>query len=197
MNLRNYDNVMAAKQLVAEYSSSRDISQGEHTNFGDGHLTFKDVNANIKKITYYCGSHYEGMRLPFSDSSSVSTGLICGSGDTPVTYDDYKLATELTSNEISFVSINYSDTTYDEATNSFKRTVKKIFAAKKDLTIKEIGFANYVYNGSGQYITLLYRKVLDEPISVQANSNFELTLTTVVSACANKPTEYEASVTTE
>ena len=195
MNLRNYDNIMAAKQLVAKNNSY--ISQGEHTNFGDGHLTCKDKNANIRKISYFCGSSsYEGMRLPFSDSGYIGTGLICGSGDTPVTYDDYKLAAELTNNEISFVSSAYSDTIYDEATNSFKRTVKKIFAAKQDLIIKEIGFSSGIYSGGSQYETLMFRKVLDTPISVQANSNFELTFTTTVSACANKPVDYDASITT-
>ena len=195
MNLRNYDNVIAAKQLIAVHNTY--ISQGEHNNFGDGHLTFKDKGANIRKISYCCGSSgYEGMRLPFSDSGYVGSGLICGSGDTPVTYDDYKLATEFTSNDISIVSIKYSDTTYDEATNSFKRTETKIFAAKQDLIIKEIGFSSGVYSNSSLYETLMFRKVLDEPISVQANSNFELTFTTTVSACANKPAEYEASVTT-
>ena len=197
MNLRNYDNVMAAKQLVAQLSNTNPISQGEHTNFGDGQLTWKDKYANIRPIYDWCGSSCEGMQLPFSDGGNVDYGLICGSGDTPVTYDDYKLAAEFTSNDISFVSKEYSDTTYDEATNTFTRILKKVISAKKDLTIKEIGFANYLYHGSSKYIALFYRKVLDEPISVEANSNFELTFTTVVSACANKPAEYEASVTTE
>lgn len=202
MNLRNYDNIMAAKQLVANYKGC--ISTGEHTNFGDGHLTVKDTSASIWRI-YNGTSYVEYMRQPFYfDNNSVGMGLTCGSGDSVVTYDDYKLNIPVTDSDCSHVSFTLSETTYDEATNTFKRTYKRIFAAKKDFVIKEIGFVTYVPCSSSQTNSegsdrscLMYRKVLDEPISVEANSNFELTFTTVVSACANKPAVYEASVITE
>ncbi len=202
MNLRNYDNVMAAKQLFAYYKEC--ISTGEHTNFADGHLTIKNTGANIFRI--YNGTDYtEYMRQPFYyDSTYVNEGLICGSGDSAVAYDDYKLSVPFTDDDCSHVSFALSETTYDEATNTFKRTLKRIFAAKKDLVIKEIGFVTKVPGASSQTASkgsdqscLMYRKVLDEPIIVQANSNFELTFTTVVSACANKPAEYDASVVVE
>lgn len=206
MNLRNYDNVIAAQQLCV--INSRCISTGEHTNFADGHLTVKTkgTTPNIYRIygAYTNGSAY-GISNVFKDAGNSSvSGLICGGGDTPVTYDDYDLANPFTSSDVSYVSCEASDTTYDEATNTFTRTMKKIFSARKELTIKEIGFSSNIpcssYENSdtgSNSECLMYRKVLDEPISVEANSNFELTFTTVVSACANKPTEYEASVVTE
>lgn len=202
MNLRNYDNVMAAKQLVMV--SGECISKGEHTNFNDGHLTVKTTSASIRRI--YNDGSYSDFSSPFScDVGSVVGGLTCGQGDSAVTYDDYKLNIPVTDSDCSHVSHTISDTTYDASTNTFKRTLTRIFAAKKDLVIKEIGFITGITSDTSQTAStsnvypsscLMYRKVLDAPISVQANSNFELTFTTTVSACANKPANYDASVTT-
>ena len=200
MYLRNYDNVMVAKNLCSY--SKQCISQGEHTNFGDGHLTVKTTGAQIYRIF---GGASDCLRQVFDMSSYyVGEGLTFGSGDTPVAYDDYALSVPATDSVCSHVSYSLSDTTYDEATDTFKRTMKRIFAAKQDLVIKEIGWVTRISGSSSQTVSsgseygcLVYRKVLDEPISVEANSNFELTFTTVVSSCANKPTEYEASVVTE
>ena len=205
MNLRNYDNIMAAKQLCV--LEGRCISTGEHTNFADGHLTVKTMSAtpNIYRIYHAWGNADYGIHNPFSlNNNDITRGLICGSGDTPVSYDDYRLDATFTADDISHVSWSVSDTVYDKATNTFTRTAKRIFAAKKDLVIREIGFSSNVPGNASQTGTsasnvacLTYRKILDEPVSVKANSNFELTFTTVVSACANKPAEYDAGVTTE
>lgn len=205
MNLRNYDNVIAAQQLCVINSTC--ISTGEHANFADGHLTVKTKETTPKIYRIYgsssTGAGY-GMPNVFRDMKDVSGGLICGGGDTPVTYDDYNLANQFTTNDVYFISCETTDTTYDEATNTFTRTMKKIFSARKDLTIKEIGFSSYATclpsedsSTGSTYDCLMYRKVLDEPITVEKNSNFELTFTTVVSACANKPAEYDASVVAE
>lgn len=202
MNLRNYDNLVTAIQLLN--INGKTISTGDHTSYGDGQLTCKLIDGTIYKISGYSSGN-PGTGNCFTEFTSIDTGLVCGSGDTAVTYDDYKLASIFSSSEISYVSCSCSDLTYDETTNTFQKTLTKVFTAKTDITIKEIGFYTKMSchtvssnNASGSYYTVLtYREVLDEPIEVAANSNFTLTLTTIVSACANKPAEYNASVTTE
>ena len=204
MNLRNYDNCVTATQLV--HKGGNMVSQGDHTSYGDNQLTYKTTNGTLYKFSNYGTSNYSATSCCFAERGNADYGLVCGSGETAVTYDDYKLESQFSSTDISFVSCSYSDLTYDEATNTFQRTLTKVFTAKNNITIREIGFISYGFWGtgtnyndnSGSYnYALTYRKVLDEPIEVAANSNFTLTFTTIVSACANKPAEYNASVTTE
>lgn len=201
MKLRNYDNVVTARQLCQ--IASKSLSGEKHTSFEDGHLTAKSVSGTVLKIHNSYSNSYENYQAGvFYDSQSGATGLVCGSGNTPVNYDDYKLDAQFGSSKVTYITSSLGDVIYDESTNTFSRTFTKTFMANSDITIREIGFISSVpainsNNSKGSYSVLTYRKVLEEPVEVVANSNFQLQFTTTVSACSNKPADYDVSVVTE
>jgi hypothetical protein len=173
--------------------------------FGDGHINVKNVRGTIEGIY----SHKEWKYLPLSYFHETDialeytygeglSALTAGASDTPVSCDDYTLATPFTTNDAIQISGSavLGDYTYDESSNTFSRTYQRAFMAKKDIVIKEIGITTRAYkasNGAWNYPVLIYRKVLDAPIEVPANANFILSFSTTISANPNKPADYNAS----
>ena len=205
MILRNYDNCVVANQIVHFVANM--ISQGAHTTFGDGQLTFKDIDGVIKKFGTIQYANFSQGSVTLAEKGTADLGLVCGSSDVAVTYDDYNLGAKFDSNDIAYVSYEVTDTTYNEDNETFTRTIKKVFTAKNDITIKEIGFISTGFWGrdttsntgvsSDWYSALTYREVLETPVAVPKNSNFTLTFTSIVSANPNKPADYTASVIIE
>jgi hypothetical protein len=87
------------------------------------------------------------------------------------------------------------DIIYNAENNTYSRTLSYDYQAKEDLTVQEIG-VEYCYGGGSAYC-LVYREVLDSPISVTKGQYITVSLTTTVSANSNKPADYSATVTVE
>jgi hypothetical protein len=199
MILRNYDNIMT---MLSRPAIGLNYVGTDNTVFGDGHLNAKSYN-NGAIINPYC----EGLVTPFKKFSEAevnvytgSSNLICGAGDTPVTYDDYKLDVAFTTDQVKVLSKFHKELEpiYNESDNSWTFTYTKTFTAKEDIVVKEIGVTSgFYYNSSNQNGALIFRKVLDTPIEVPANANFTLSFTITKSANPNKPANYEATASVE
>ena len=196
--LRNYDNFMALQSLVATESEV----VGDATSFDDKHLCMKDTSGNLRTLWRRAEKNANPLGIfgidtgSFSSCDTQMSTLIAGSGNSEVTYDDYKLESIFTNSQVQKVSHICGDTIYNETDKTWERTYTLVCLAKEDLTIKEIGVLhrNYRANASsGYYYALVYRKVLDTPVEAPANSSFILSFTTKVSANPNKPTDYDAN----
>lgn len=177
MLLRNYYNLLACGVL------------GKHiyaNGFGDGNIIFKGING----LLYYSSfaPTIGAVSLGRCISNNIETAelsyssIIIGNGTTPVTFDDYKLDSQITSGwtKTGFV---INTPTYDSVTKKFSNTVTFIITntSTSELIFSEVGIV-------GQYGStplLLYREVLDTPItvapgeSVTFTQNFEFTMPTI------------------
>lgn len=204
MLLRNYDNIMTAHRLT-------NFVKGETTNaklatdtdvFGDGHINTKNTNGKIENYSMHGNNTF----LPFYsfievDNASTSTNhyrsrIIVGSGNKPVSYDDYCLDTMFQSGETGFASNSSKvEKTYDEALGAWKNTYKRTFTntSNEEITVREIGVIyDHYHNANYGTSSLVYRKVID-PITVEADANFVVSFTQIISANPNKPADYDAS----
>lgn len=115
----------------------------------------------------------------YTSSSSYST-IVFGSGNTPVTFDDYKLAEQIPNSTI-YTSTSYGDNvrintvTYDASTGSYTADISILITNKsgEEITIREFGLGIYYY--------LYYREVLEEPFTIPAHGvsifNYQITVT--------------------
>lgn len=192
MLLRNYDNIVAALSLVS-YSESQ---IGDTTVFGDGHLNAKLLSGSI---SYIRGVGSDNSVLPLQvlcSSAYTANGyswISLGSGTTPVTYDDYKLENELSTSQITVNSSSriIGDPIYDEINKTWTKTMSYDFQAKSDVTVSEIGIK---YFRSDHY--LVYREVLEQPVSLTTGQYLKVSITTTVSANPNKPADVSTTVET-
>jgi hypothetical protein len=192
MFLRNYDNILTAFQLGR--SAVTDINV-----FGNGSLNIKSTSGDIGGISenYSGTSTFSGGLFGFYYSdhyNSYNYGLVCGNGTSDclgnfgVNYDDYKLQNRFTTDDLTGVSQESEEVTYDEVTHTYKRTIKKSFKALIDLEIKEIG--TYISTPQGTILT--YREVLvnneeEQGILVEEGQFFTISLTTEVVGNTNQP----------
>lgn len=203
MLLRNYDNIMAARQTIItkpEYIST------DTEKFEDGHLNVTSIYGS--KNALYSASSWGFlpfqyfMETPMNSFSGMLSGggtsLVCGGGDAPVSYDDSKLSSPFSSSEMSYtvgsakVEKEYKDGTW---TSTYTRVVTALGGER---TIREIGAVTQYYtsNNSVSYC-FVYRKVLENEIVVPENGSVVLTFTTTVSANPNKPVSYDATASLE
>ena len=194
MLLRNYDNIVAAYTSIGYQELV-----GDTTNFGDGHLNFKDKNGNLQNLN----SGYNYTTLPMSllndteitYNSSGYSWIVLGSGNTPVTYDDYKLENKLLSSQIVVNGSSRIKGTliYNEETKTWTKSLSYDFQAKSDVTVSEIGVEYFTANSKQ---VLVYREVLDTPVSLTTGQYLRVSITTTVSANPNKPADVSATVET-
>lgn len=207
MLLRNYDNLMLVRMTPPPNLSYKDIVSTDKDIFGDGHINAKTTGGSIVQLSadymYWRYNPFQNFVESVSNnaySTYAASSLICGGGDTAVTYDDYKLDVPFTTTQMSDVTGSQKLTrTYNEDDNSWTFTYCRTLFAKTDLTIKEIGIITQSYpqydKSNSTQIHLIYRKVLETPVEVPANANFVLSFTMTVSANPNKPADYNASAT--
>lgn len=197
MLLRNYDNTVAALSLVG---SNSDMAGKEGGTFGDGNLTVKTIEGSRYYISLSRAGFLPMSRLYPSERTSDQgySWVILGSGSAPVTYDDYKLENGLSTSQIVGISSSgiTGDFVYNEQNKTWTRTLSYDFQAKSDITISEIGVVyhlplRYMY----QYL-LVYREVLDTPVSLTTGQYLRVSITTTVSANPNKPADVSATVET-
>lgn len=218
MLLRNYDNIMTVRQLC-----SHNINLGDSSSaYGDGNLCVKNSSGTLRQLSSTfitsCQGTYWGFNpfvhfyenansfadLPGTSNTRIGEcTLVCGSDNTPVMYDDYKLGSQFTNTQVSrIVKNNYESPIYNSNTNTWSSTYSTTVLANEPIIIKEIGiYTSVQYDcSSTKYLDkgiLIYRKVLDTPIEVPAGTNFVLSFTTTVSANPNKPADYDATVSVE
>jgi hypothetical protein len=201
MLLRNYDNLITLGSY--NWKKWSIFIPTDNSKFGDGDLTLKNTSGGL---TYFISPPYPTMSFANLDNSytsnnskSGSCSLIVGSGDTLVTYDDYKLENIISTNDIQAVNITNTDPVYDIANDVWVGEYKKVFMALNDITIKEICVAYYnSFTNGGYYQTLLlYREVLETPIEVPANATVTVIFKVKVKPNSNKPADYVASASVE
>lgn len=200
MFLRNYDNIRVSSSMIGQFASNKGFNL-------DGRLAVRGwsggttgVYDSIQNFNFASSSSTGS----YNDNSVVTTNydgisyckLVVGSDDTPVTYDDYKLGALISTNDIGFVTSSTTDVIYDESDDTVTQTYTKIFVAKNDITIKEIGINGVCNNTGGGYRqnSLIYREVLKTPIDVPQGANVVISFTLKRTLYDNKPVEATVSV---
>lgn len=113
---------------------------------------------------------------------SLSEKSICiGDGDTPVNYGDFRLAGSTIGSTFTLVSNTLG---FDEDSHCFVRTLvaKYTNTNNNDFVVKEWGIwrpgqASITFSNNSNAVYLVYREVLDEPITIAGNSTATLTFT--------------------
>lgn len=157
MFLRNYYNLMARLNMGFKYNfnSSED--------YGAGTLVLKRINGslcrgglNLNEVGIMTPALYDA---GIGNLGDVSQGIIFGTGNEPVNFDDYQLGTaingKLTSSVIKRGDFIYSNGVYS-ATNKY--TLGN--SSNEELVIREYGLTAY-NNGH-----ILYFRELIEPYSL-------------------------------
>ena len=177
MFLRNYDNYMATLMLglannddINEYitvNATQTYTFGSSSEFSDGNITGKSTNGSVRPI-------YVGF---------TRYSICMGTGNTPVTYDDYRLSGDVISYKLALVKRTVA---WDSENKKFKHTA--IYTCtntgESDVTISEWGIFRPLtndgniastYNNNDSWITLMFREVLDEPVTIAAGTTGTLT----------------------
>lgn len=190
MWLRNFDNLTCA--LLGYYTETGGATTPQRTNdgsdisvFGDGHVNVKQRTGSIATVRYVTSASSNGNSIYTSRPLYLSKSNICiGTGNTPVTYDDFNLSGEILDNtKLVYVSDS------KEYSSDYKKLIKTVvFTYHNDtsspITISEWGL--FYYNGSSNissatkfdaqtYNTLCYREVLDSPITIAEGTTGTLT----------------------
>lgn len=184
MWLRNYDNLILS--FVAAENSS--INGGNSTSgdigtstasFGDGYLNGKTTNGTtvLFEVVSASSSSYAYFYPGIEWSNNA---IVLGSGNTEVTYEDYKLSGNLLA---STRTLRSNTLTYNEDTKNWERQVKLVYTntGNANVTIKEWGIMRRQGGlntyAQDSYCILLFREVLAEPIVVVPDETVELTFT--------------------
>jgi hypothetical protein len=164
--------IEAMSGMVAQ-SSPASLFPDIFSGYSEGKISLKRVNGTVDNATsiYSCLSliprNYIGEYNTTTPAYNAnSTCIAFGSGNTPVTFNDYKLEEpflySVIGASISSANLAYESILYDSETDSFNVTVRVMVSNKSSapITIREYGFANYYY--------YYFREVLVEPITIAA-----------------------------
>ena len=102
-----------------------------------------------------------------TDSARHTSGVLFGTGDTPASLDDYKLAGDTIQNIAASISKTYS---YSEAQPSLKAVYTITNNNAAAITIKEVALnVQYTYTSNGSVSgCVIDRTVLDTPVTIPA-----------------------------
>lgn len=113
--------------------------------------------------------------------TSADINILVGSGTTPVTVNDYRLESLISTVSKQSGSCNITYITNNDIESLTEKLIMEISIANTDtddITISEIGLAQTVYttNYNASSTVLLYREVLDTPVIIPANgfSTFQI-----------------------
>lgn len=195
---RNYDNLVTAYQsIMVDYSN---VSSEAGT--GDGYLTLTNwggaANTLISPSYVYMAQpllHFKNLDNEsigsYDSYRGTDTNLVCGPGtydsDGNLKPEDYEdnIMTLFNNSQITKVKHWKEQIQYDESADAWTNIYHKVYTANTTITIREIGIRCYPAGGC-----LLYRKVLDTPITITVENgltqNFEITFTQTVKAGLNK-----------
>lgn len=178
MFLRNYDNYWVAAHLL-DYWVKTGVTFGDITNFGDGYINQKTTNGSLE--TVQLGVPYYA-HPPFLFNV---TGICLGNGNTPVTYEDYKLSGSVISNNLI---VEKNTLYYNEET---KKRVRDLICSyynntTSSITISEWGLfrmnsssstPTFSFSNSSSDVVMVFREVLMNPITILPGETGTITLT--------------------
>lgn len=179
MLLRNFYNIMAAHTLNV-------ASIGGLLQFGEGFINTKNTRGEIVSIERRDPSL---ARIDSIYNSGLATAgntyIRFGSGTTPVTFEDYKLAENVSG--LSASNIITTKNEYDIDTEKFVKEVTFLMTNSnaEEKTITEVGILFNSWNSSTSELTLVYREVLENPFTIAAGDSvrythkFEFTMPTI------------------
>lgn len=217
---RNFDNVQTLAKL---FYGGNEGTNTVLSNYGEGFLGVKATNGNLVGFGVWAAKFY-GISSSLQRSSSYIPGnescgyyydstsyynlnvggyLASGTPNQPAeeTYEDFRMSSCLSSSAVTNPSVNQDPIiAYNSQTNCFERVTTKTYKAAQDIYINEIALTGYGNGTSGNPVSgagVLYdRKVLSEPVFVQANKYFTINYKISIPACPNKPPVSEAVVET-
>ena len=192
MFLRNYYNILAISAFKGFYSISNPTTAFADifkSSFESGSLSLKRVDGTIDRTADFQTYVRHLSLIPTSgigmyNSTSIGYGvnytdIVFGSGNTPVTFDDYTLdepiATSVIYSSVNSDNVRFNSLTYDKNMHRYIANISITVTNKssENVTIKEFGVGIYYY--------LTYREVLDEPLVVPANGvavfNYDVAVT--------------------
>ena len=183
MLLRNYYNWLAMLTMG--------VTNTDTSTFGDGHLNTKQRSGAVKRFQVGFSMVCVGIGFPFGeviDGSATTSysAIIIGSGDTVVTFDDYNLASIISSGWTKGTPV-VGTPAYNAETKKWTNTISFLCTntSGSTMTIKEVGIVAPIYSYNGTDSSLIYREVLATPVEI-ANSatktitlNLEYTMPTV------------------
>lgn len=194
MFLRNYDNYWTILNSMQFFVKNACSSGTSTTQWGDGYFNLKAPSGSLAYSLFVGDSYYTssfGSDYSWSffyGPISLNTSSIClGTGSEPVTYDDYKLSGDVVSLALTQQS---SSTKYIPETNKWRRSIICTCTnlTESDITVGEWGLYKWNYNnGSGStrpslsysntssQVALMFREVLDTPITIAAGTTTTFT----------------------
>lgn len=179
MFLRNYYNMMARLSL--------NLRTNANGNFGDSSLVFRTNNGNLLRELYPGGSSPSASSMadyiPAISELSIWSGeyayfkvIAFGSGNEPVTFEDYTLGT-LLHNQFKYNLVSTSGFNYDENTKKYSVQTKYTLSniTSDIITIREYG----IFCGQPSYNTgiLIFRDLI-EPYALQPSESVNVVLNT-------------------
>ena len=110
---------------------------------------------------------YSALALVKTNLTITSHGVLFGTGDTPASLDDYKLAGDLIQNIATIVSRTYS---YSEEKQSIKAIYTITNNNTEEITIKEVALTVPFCYDKGSFLSacIIDRTVLDTPVTIPA-----------------------------
>lgn len=174
---RNYKNLLFTTLTGNFRSSTSTLSEAfddtiyNHFKATDGSLYTIDRYNDLYVLSIFSGNKTGSIY----HSGTGYTGLVFGTGDTAESFDDYKLASQ-----ISSLGVNGSATTTYAFTDTgaAKVSYSGVFTATTTTTIKEFGCLSHIYysGSSKSNAVLLFRKVLSTPITLEAGVPTNVTI---------------------
>ena len=177
MFLRNYYNLMARLSIGREKILSSDAG------FGSNSLNIKCTDGHLLTGGWH-NSTYVGGDLPIILDRGFTTdnypGILLGTGNEPVTFNDYKLATWLT-NGFETSIVGGSDYLYDEVSNKFSGSSKFTLSntSKENIILREYGIGCLAFESGGDSrkngLFLIFRELI-EPYTLEPSESVNLIL---------------------
>lgn len=153
-------------------------SMGEQS-WSDGNLYLRNVNAGF--ISASAAPRLRFAILYPQTSSGGTPFITFGTGTTPVDYDDYKLASAITSTNLTASNFTYGSYHYNPTTRTYSVPITCILSnnsTSTSYTIKEVGIGYYYsVSSSNNGAVLYYREVLEEPFTIMAGESLKYTHT--------------------
>ena len=182
MFLRNYDNMMVLDHFTADYTNTYNGSSLLYINnsnaFGDGNINVKRSDGSVAGFVKVYHSNHVLFIAPLSPQN-----ICIGTGNTPVTYDDYTLSGEILDNrKLTYISYKIN---YDAEGHKVSKTVTYTYTNETDsnITISEWGLfrqwstnngSSAVLFSNSSYNILFYREVLETPITIEPGTSATL-----------------------
>ena len=131
-------------------------------------LKLLDWDGQSKTVFYskYLTDAYSLLNKVKTNLSTTTSGVLFGTGDTPASLDDYKLAGNVIRNIAATINRTYS---YSEAQQSLKTIYTITNNNTGEITIKEVALQAEFYSTNG--VTrgcIIDRTVLDTPVTIPA-----------------------------